>query len=329
MRRREFIGGLGAAAVASAPLASRAQQAGRMRRVGVLQPGSANDQSARVTIVALWQGLKNLGWIEGRNLQLEIRFAGGDPRAIVSYADELVSLAPEVIVAGSGAATRALQQKTHVIPIVITRGGDPVESGYAKSMARPEGNITGIANLYPSIGGRWLELIKDASPRVTSTAILLGQNSRGRYVASIEAAATALAMHAIRTPFGGAAELERAIEAFAVQPNGSLILHPPGPVGTDRELVFRLAREHRLPTVYQERSYVVDGGLMSYGSSDADNMRQAASFVDRILRGAKPGDLPVQFPTKFELVINLKTAKALGLAVPETLLAFADEVIEQ
>jgi putative ABC transport system substrate-binding protein len=323
MRRREFIGALGAAAAAS-PLAALAQQPERMRRVGVLQPGSANEQSARVTIVALWQGLKNLGWIEGRNLRLEIRFAGGDPKAIVSYADELVSLAPEVIVAGSGAATRALQQKTHVIPIVITRGGDPVESGYAKSLARPEGNITGIANLYPSIGGKWLELIKDASPRVTSAAILLGHNSRGGYVASIEAAATALAMQAIRIPFGDAAELERAIEAFAVQ-----IMHPPGPVGTDRELVFRLAREHRLPTVYQERSYVVDGGLMSYGSSDADNMRQAASFVDRILRGAKPGDLPVQFPTKFELVINLKTAKALGLAVPETLLAFADEVIEQ
>jgi putative tryptophan/tyrosine transport system substrate-binding protein len=327
MRRREFIAGLGAAAVVS-PVASQAQQPERIRRVGVLQFGAVHDQNARATTVALWQGLKNLGWIEGRNLRLEIRFAGADPKAIVSYADELVGLAPDVIVAGSGAATRALERQTHTIPIVITRGGDPVESGYAKSLARPEGNITGIANLYPSIGGRWLELIKDSAPRVTRTAILLGQNTRGGCVPAIEAAATALSMQVFATPFSDAAELERAVEAFAMQPNGSLIMHPPGPIGTDRELVFRLALKHRLPAVYQERSYVVDGGLMSYGSNDADNMRQAASYVDRILRGAKPGDLPVQFPTRFELVINLKTANVLGLTVPPSVLATADEVIE-
>src|SRR5271170_7050170 len=174
MRRREFIAGLSAAAAVSPP-ASRAQQPERMRRVGVLQLGPAHDQTARATTVALWQGLKNLGWIEGRNLRLELRFASGDRKAIVSYAGELVRLSPDVIVAGSGAAARALKQQTNTIPIVITRGGDPVESGYAKSLARPEGNITGIANLYPSIGGRWLELIKDAAPRVTRAAILLGQ----------------------------------------------------------------------------------------------------------------------------------------------------------
>jgi putative ABC transport system substrate-binding protein len=297
-----------------------------VRRVGWLLLANVYDSSTQV--VALRDGLQKLGWIEDRNLKLEVRYAGSDPKAVAAYADELVRLAPDVIVTTGGAPTRALQQRTQTIPIVITGAGDPVDAGYVKSLARPGGNITGITNLYPSIGGKWLELIKDAAPRVTRAAILLSQNSRGGYVASIEAAATALTVEAIRTPYGNAAELERAIEAVAAQANGSLIVHPPGPTGADGDLLFKMAIKHRLPAIYQERSYVLQGGLMSYGSRSNDNVRQAASYVDRILRGANPSDLPVQFPTKFEFVINLRTAKAMGLDISLNMISIADEVIE-
>jgi putative tryptophan/tyrosine transport system substrate-binding protein len=291
-------------------------------------PAPVYEQAMQAMIAELRDGLKNLGWIEGRNLRLEIRYAA-DPKEIGPYADELVKFAPDVIVVGTSLMTATVQQRTRTIPIVFIGVGDPVEGGMVKSLARPEGNTTGITNLFFSIGSKWLEFIKDAAPGVARAAILLSRDTRvAGYVASIEAAGTALGVQTIRTPYGNAAELERVIDAFAAEPNGSLILHPPGLFGTDRELMFRLAIEHRLPAIYQQRTYALEGGLMSYGSNPLDLFRQSASYVDHILRGDKPGDLPVQFPTKFELVLNLKTAKAMGLTISEAVLNLADEVIE-
>jgi putative tryptophan/tyrosine transport system substrate-binding protein len=331
MRRREFIAGLGGAV--AWPLASGAQQAERIRRVGMLSFGLGGPQSGRPAIMrALRDGLRSLGWTEDRNLQLDERHTS-DAKAVDAYADELVSLAPEVIVTATLLATRAVQQRTRSIPIVFAGAGDPIEGGLVKSLARPEGNTTGIANLYSPIGGKWVSLLKDIVPSVARVGIVIGliggppRDGPG-YVSEIEAAAAALHLQAIRIPYGTAAELERAVDAFATEPNASLIVRPPGLVGIDRRWFFRLVEKHRLPTIYHERTFVQLGGLMSYGSSTADLAMQAAAYVDRILRGAKPGDLPVQFPTKFELVINLKTAKALGLTIPPNLLAIADEVIE-
>lgn len=308
------------------PEGMHAQQPNRMRRIGVLMPYGG--QTAQTRIASIHQGLESLGWIEGRNLRLEIRYPGGDPKALSAYADELVGLAPDAIVVTTNLVTTTVQQRTRTIPIIFAGVGEPVESGLVQSLARPESNTTGITNLFYSIGSKWLELIKDIAPGVARAAIVLSQNTTGNYVASIEAAGTTLGIQTIRTPFGDAAELERIIDTFAAEPNGSLILHPPGLLGTDRELMLRLAIKHRLPAVYQSRDYPVEGGLMSYGSDPADIWRQAASYVDRILRGARPADLPVQFPTKFELVINLKTAKAIGLTIPESYLNLADAVLE-
>ncbi len=334
MRRRYFIMALTSAmALSEIWPAAGAQQAERIRRVGMLSFGFGGSQSGPPPIVrALRDSLRSLGWIEDRNLQLDARFTI-DAKAVDAYADELVSLAPEVIVTATLLATRAVQQRTRSIPIVFAGGGDPIEGGLVKSLARPEGNTTGIANLYSSIGGKWVSLLKDTVPSVARVGIVIslsGGSVRGGagYVSEIEAAAAALHLQAIRIPYGTAAELERAVDAFATEPNASLIVRPPGLVGIDRQSFFRLVEKHRLPTIYQERTFVQQGGLMSYGSSTADLAVQAAAYVDRILRGAKPGDLPVQFPTKFELVINLKTAKALGLVVPPSMLARADEVIE-
>jgi putative ABC transport system substrate-binding protein len=221
-----------------------------------------------------------------------------------------------------------VQQRTQSIPIVFAGLADPIEGGVVKSLARPEGNTTGITNLYESIGGKWVTLLKDTAPSVARVGIVIFLGTRDAYVSAIEEAATALHLQAIKIPFGTAAELERAVDAFAAEPNGSLIVHPPGLVGIDREWFFRLVAKHRLPTIYQNRSYVQQGGLMSYGSNLADYAPQVAAYVDRILRGAKPGDLPVQFPTKFELVINLKAAKAIGLEISTEMLLRADEAIE-
>jgi putative ABC transport system substrate-binding protein len=328
IRRREFIAGIGGAAVWA--LAAGAQQAERTRRVGMLALGS---QSATPLIVrALRDGLRSLGWIEDRNLQLDVRYSS-DAKELDAYADELVRLAPEVIITASLVATSAVQQRTRTIPIVFAGVGDAIASGLVKSLARPEGNTTGITNLYSSIGGKWVSLLKDTVPSVARVGIVIGliagpaRDGPG-YVSEIEAAAAALHLQAFRIPYGTAAELERAVDAFATEPNASLIVRPPGVVGIDIQWFFRLVAKHRLPTIYHARFFVQQGGLMSYGSRTADFAPQAAAYVDRILRGAKPGDLPVQFPTKFELVINLKTAKALGLTIPGTLLGTADEVIE-
>jgi putative tryptophan/tyrosine transport system substrate-binding protein len=265
-------------------------------------------------------------------LRIDVRFGGNDPGRIRAYAAELVSLAPDAVVTQSALATRAVQQQTPTIPIVITGAGEV--NGLVKNIARPEGNTTGITNLFYSIGSKWLELLKQAAPNLERVGFLYNTQFSnqltaviGAYHASVEEAAGKLAVKTMNIPYRDAVDITAAIDAFAAEPNGSLIVSPP-PSGANREAIVRLAAQHRLPAIYQDRSFVAEGGLMSYGSDIADNFRRASYFVDRILRGAKVSELPVQYPTKFDLVINLKAAKALGLTIPETLLVAADEVIE-
>jgi putative tryptophan/tyrosine transport system substrate-binding protein len=335
MRRREFITLLGGAAAAW-PHVARAQQTNRVRRVGALIGGSENDQSSRRYAAAFREGLAKLGWMEGRNLQVNFHFAADDLDRIRASAAEIVSLAPDVIFVSTGAATRAVQQQTQTIPIVYVGPGP--EADLVKNIARPEGNITGFPVLYPSIAGKWVELLKEADPRVAKVALINGRVSVPRstgfagsnYISSIEEAAPASPVKVFAALFDNAAELERAIDAFAAEPNGGLIVIPGTFTSTrdNRELIRRLAEQRRLPTIHWDNSYPAEGGLMSYGSNFADLHRRAASYVDRILRGAKVSELPVERPTKFDLIINVKAAKAIGLTIPESLLLRADEVIE-
>src|SRR5258708_36792301 len=274
------------------------------------------------------EGLAKLGWLEGRNVRFDLRFSDGDPDRLRAHADELVRLAPDVIVVSAGPTTQALLQRTRTIPIVFTNVGDPVAIGLLKNIARPEGNATGITNQYQSFGGKWLELLKEAAPRTARVALIFdAAYLNDQYFGVIDAAAEVLAVKSIRTPYRNAAELERAIDAFAVEPNGGLIMVPPAPTPSNRELIKRIAVKYRLPTFYAAK-YDDAGGMLSYGSDNVELGRIAATYVDRILRGAKVSELPVQFPTKFYLVINLKAAKAIGLTIPESLLLRADEVIE-
>jgi putative ABC transport system substrate-binding protein len=325
MRRRDFITLL--AGAAAWPFAARAQRTEGMRRIGVLY-----NQLSQAEIAAFREELARLGWVEGRNLRIDLRFSGGVSDQIRAYAAELVSLAPEAIVTDSGEVTRTLQQQTQSIPIVITAAGDPAVNGLVKNIAHPEGNITGITNSYGSIGGKWLELLKEAVPRIETVGLL--HNPRvealglGSYMSSIEEAARALAVKTVDMPYRDAVDIVRAIDAFAAEPNGGLIIVPPSPSSADQHAIFRLSTQYRLPTVVSARVGAVDGGLMAYTSLGLDRLRRAASFVDHILRGAKVSELPVEYPTKFALVINLKTAKAIDLTIPEATLARADELIE-
>jgi putative ABC transport system substrate-binding protein len=327
MGRRKCVALLGGAL--AWPLALPAQSAERMRRIGVLIYGGEGSRGAQAQAAALREGLKELGWVEGRNLQTDIRYES-DPRRIHDLAQALVGQDPDAIVVSTNAATRALQQQTKTIPIVFAGVGDPVASGLVASLARPDGNITGITNLFYSIGGKWLELLWEAAPGVERVAIVYNPDlaTTQGWFAAIEAAAPGLGIATIKLPIRNPAEIERAIDRFAATPNGAVIVVPPGLVGVDREMVFRLAADHRLPAIYQARIYAVEGGLMSYGADAADLFLQSATYVDRILRGARPGELPVGFPDKFDLVINLATAKALGLTLPPTLLGRANELIE-
>ncbi len=327
MRRREFIAGLGAAAIW--PLAVRAQQSGRMRRIGVLLAGAEDDPLYQSPMVVLREGLQKLGWTERRNLRIDVRFGSSDSDRVSAYAEELVSLTPDVIVTTGAAQTRAVQQRTQAIPIVFVQVGDPIASGVVKSIARPEGNTTGITNLFLTISGKWLELLKEAVPGVARVALIFDPQFPVAeiYVASIEAAATAAAIKTIRAPVRNTTEIEHAIDALAAEPNGGLIVVPPPLASAYRQLIFKLAVQHRLPVIVGDIT-AAEGGLMSYGPNRAELFRSGASYVDRILRGAKPGELPVQFPTRFELVVNLKAAKAMGLTIPESFLLRADEVIE-
>jgi putative tryptophan/tyrosine transport system substrate-binding protein len=327
MKRREFIAGLGSAAAAW-PLSAQAQQGARVRRIGVLSGFAESDPVAAVSISGFRDGLAKLGWIEERNLRLDMRFGGTDVERLRLYAAELIGLDPEVIVAHGLAATRIVQQLTKTIPIIFVNVGDPVSNGVVASIARPEGNTTGFTNLFISIAGKWLEMLKEAAPHVARVALVSHAEvaAAENYSAAIETAAATLAVQVKRTPVRNAAEIQRAIDALASEPNGGLIVIPPPFVPADRELINRLAMDRRIPAIYGYTP--AEGGLIAYGADTVDLFQNAYTYVDSILRGAKPADLPVQFPVKFRLAINMRTAKAIGLVMPETFLLRADEVIE-
>jgi putative ABC transport system substrate-binding protein len=329
MRRREFITLLGSATVAS-PIAAHAQQGELMRRIGVLLPAAADDAEYQARMGAFHQGLALLGWTIGRNVRIDIRWATANAPEIRRHAAELAALAPDVILAHGGGAVGALQQATRTVPIVFPLLGDPVAAGFVDSLARPGGNVTGFMNFEYSMGGKWLELLKEIAPGVTRAAVLrdTAEGSGTSQFAAIQAVAPSLRVEVTPVNMRDAGEIESAVAAFARAPNGGLILTAAAAGTLHRALIVTLAARHKLPTVYFERSFVAAGGLVSYGSDYIDQYRRAAGYVDRILKGEKPADLPVQAPTKYELVINLKTAKALGLSIPPSVLARANEVIE-
>jgi ABC-type uncharacterized transport system substrate-binding protein len=329
MRRREFITFLGGA-VAAWPLAARAQQLERMRRVGVLMSVAADDSQSSARITAFAQGLQQFGWTDGRNVRIEYRWAGGDAERFRKYAAELVALAPDVILANSSTAVAAFLQATRSVPIVFVGIVDPVGAGFVDSLARPGGNTTGFTLFEYGMSGKWLEQLKEIAPRVTRVAVFRDPSlaSGGGQLGAIQSVAPSFGVELSPVGVRDAGEIERAVTAFARGSNGGLIVTGSTSARAHRDLIIKLAGQHRLPAVYSDRVFVTGGGLISYGPDRVDPFRRAAGYIDRILTGEKPADLPVQAPTKYELVINLKTAKALGLEVPPTLLARADEVIE-
>jgi len=329
MKRREFIKLVGGAA-AMWPLVARAQQPERVRRIGVLQYINESDPELQRRVAVFVQGLQKLGWREGANLVIDYRYGAEDSERMRLDAAELVGLRPDLIWTSGGLGLLSLKRATHNIPIVFTGVYDPVGSGYVASLARPGGNITGFTLGEFSMGGKMLEVLKEVVPQVSRVAVILNleQPPHVAMWRAVEAIAQSFGVSLTATDVQDPAEIERAIEAFAREPNGGLIVLP-GPITNNhRELIIALAARHRLPAAYPFRYFVKEGGLVSYGADPFDQSRQAAAYVDRILKGEKPEDLPIQQPTKFEFVINLKTAKALGVTIPQTLLARADEVIE-
>ncbi len=330
MRRRELIALLGGAAVAR-PLGARAQQSERVRRIAVLYNLPADDDEAQARHAAFLQALQQLGWTVGRNMRIDTRWGGGgDPDRLRKLAAELVALAPECILATGSAGVAPLLQATRTIPIVFVIVPDPVGAGVVRSLARPGGNATGFTSFEYGVASKWLELLKQAAPTVTRSAVLRDPTITAGigWWGAIQSAAPALSVQVTPVDVLDLPEMERAVAEFARSPNGSLVVTGSPSAVTNRDVIISLAARYSLPTVYFERFFVKAGGLLSYGPDYLDEYRQAAGYVDRILRGEKPADLPVQAPTKYQLVINLKTAKALGLDVPATLLARADEVIE-
>ena len=330
MRRRDFIKVIGGG-VAAWPLVVRAQEPDRMRRIGVLSGGPATDDpDNQARWVTLTQALQQLGWIEGRNLQIDYRLSEGNTDRARKFAAELVALNPDVIVASGTTAVGPLLQVTRTVPIVFVNASDPVGAGLVESLARPGGNATGFAQLEYNLSAKWLELLKQIAPSVTRAAVLrdpaitagIGQ------FAVIQSVAPSVGIDVSPIDVRNADEIERAVTAFARTANGGLIVTSSGSSAVHRKLIINLAARHKLPAVYYRRVYVTDGGLISYGLDFIDQYRRAAGYVDRILKGEKPADLPVQTPTKYELVVNLKTAKALGLTIPTSVLARADEAIE-
>jgi putative tryptophan/tyrosine transport system substrate-binding protein len=328
MNRREIIAGLGSAA--AWPLAARAQQGDRVRRIGVLLPATADDAVFQTWVGAFLQGLALSGWTIGRNVRIDTRWATANAADIRRHAVELVALAPDVILAHGAGGIGALLQATRTVPIVFPVAGDPVGSGLVDSLARPGGNATGFLAFEYSMGAKWLELLKQIAPSVTRAAVLRDATQGGGTgeFAAIQTVAPLLRVEVNPVNVRDAGEIERAVTAFARLPNGGLIVAAGGPALLHRDLIIMLAARHKLPTVYFSRFWVAAGGLVSYGADYVDQYRRVAGYVDRILKGEKPADLPVQAPTKYETVLNLKTAKALGLTIPETLLATADEVIQ-
>ena len=328
MRRRDFITVVGSAAVW--PLAARAQQTERMRRIGVLMFYEEDDPRSMLRVGAFLEVLQRLNWIKGDNVQIDIRWGAADMARSRSYVAELLALAPDIIVSHGSPATAALQEATRTLPIVFVNVTDPVGAGYVASLARPGGNATGFSYVEYGMSGKWLELLKEIAPRVTRAAVLrdpslaLGTGQLG----AIQSVAPSLRIEITPIDVRDAGEIERTITDFARAPNGGLIVPVSAGGLVHRKLIITLAAQHKLPTVYFQSNFVEDGGLISYGPETVDGFRKAALYVDRILKGERPADLPVQAPTKYELAINLKTAKALDLPVPSSLIGRADEVIE-
>ena len=329
MKRREFITLVGGAT--AWPLAAVAQQSQRIRRVSVLMAYAESDQEATRRVAMVRDELQRLGWTEGRNIQIDTRWATADTEKINRFAQELVASRPDVILSSTTPTTEALLQQTRTIPIIFATVADPVGSGFVATKSRPGGNTTGFTNIEGSMAGKWLELLKQIAPRVSRVVLLFNPATApyaGIYLGPFRAAAAALAREAIATPVSDTSELESAVAALASSPSGGLMVIP-GPFMSNRSAqIIALTARHRVPAVFPFRYYAELGGLLSYGNDQYDNYRRAAAYVDRILRGDKVGELPVQTPVKFELTINLKTAAALGLTVPPTLLAQADQVIE-
>jgi putative ABC transport system substrate-binding protein len=330
MRRREFIGLVGG--MAAMPLAAHAQQPVGVRRVGVLMPFAATHPSMKLEAAAFVSRLQDLGWTEGRNIQIDYRFAAGDAERMQVFAKELVALQPDVVFCRSTPVTAALLKQTRTIPIVFTLVSDPVGDRFVESLARPGGNVTGFTNGESSLTGKWLQLLKEIAPNIKRVAFMfdpkLAAGGGLYYSGLIEAAAPLFAVVPVTTPVHDAVEIEHSISEFVREPNGGLLVLPDVTSNTHRGLIIALAARYRMPAIYTFRDIVVDGGLMSYGVDVVELFRGAAGYVDRILKGAKPAELPVQLPTKFNLIINLKTAKALGLDVSSQLQQRADEVIE-
>jgi putative tryptophan/tyrosine transport system substrate-binding protein len=329
MRRREFLGVLGSAAAAW-PVVARAQQTDRGRRIGILLPATADDAVFQTRVGAFLQALALLGWTIGRNMQIDIRWATADAAEIRRHAGELAALSPDVILATGDSTIPPLRQATRTVPIVFPLAGDPVGAGFVDSLAKPGGNATGFMLYEFSMAGKWLELLKEIAPSLTRVAVLRDatQGSGTSQFGVIQAMAPSLRVEVTPLNLHDTGEIERAVAAFARSPNGGLIITSSAAAIRYRQLIITLTARHKLPAVYWERFFVASGGLISYGPDIVDQYRRSAGYVDRILKGEKPADLPVQAPNKYELVINLKTAKALGLIIPPSVLARADEVIE-
>ena len=328
MKRREFITLVGGAA--AWPFAARAQQRERMRRIGVLMSTAADDPEGQARLAAFLQGLQQWGWTVGRNLQIDYRWSAGAPDRVRSYATELVALAPDVILTGGASYVAALQHATRTVPIVFATATDPVGGGLVASLARPGGNVTGFTLFEYGSSAKWLELLKQIAPRLMRVAVIRDPSlpTGTGQLGAIQSAAPSFGVELSPVDVRNVAELERAVAAFAHGSNGGLIVQASPLATVHRDLIVTLAARYKLPAVYPERHFVAAGGLISYGPDFADQYRQAAGYVDRILKGEKPADLPVQAPSRYKMALNVETAKALGLDVPPTLLALADEVIE-
>jgi len=330
MRRRDFIKGA-AGSMAVWPLAARAQPADQMRRIGVLSGLGENDPEGRARVAAFQEGLQKLGWTEGRNVGIDVRWGTTEAETMQRLASELVALQPDLIVTQNTPGTATVLRQTRVIPIIFVNVVDPVGSGFVASFPRPGGNVTGFISLEPTIAGKWLGLLKQIEPRLARAALLFNPATAPYfeyYLAPFKADAPSFGVEAIAAPVRDPAEFESAIAALARAPNGGLMVMPDAFLIAHRAAVTSVAARHAIPAIYPFRSFTEAGGLLSYGSDQLDNYRRAASYADRILKGEKPSELPVQIPVKFEMTINLKTAKALGLEVPPTLAALADQVIE-
>jgi putative ABC transport system substrate-binding protein len=329
MKRREFTTLLGGA-VAAWPFAARAQQGDRVRRIGVLIGRDENDPVAKTYVSAFTQALAGLGWTDGRNVRMDLRSGGGDINRVRALAHELVGLQPDIILTNGTPATVALQQETRTIPIVFGNVSDPVANGIVARLDRPSGNITGFAVAEAPMGGKWLELLSEIAPRLKRAVIMFNPDTSpvSAYMPSFETAARSLKVEPITRQVHSDAEIETAIVALGRQPGGGLVVMPGAFMVAHRASIISAAARNNVPAVYAQSDYAREGGLLSYGFDLADTWRRAAIYVDRILRGAKPADLPVQFPVKYEMIVNVKTAKALGLSVPPSILLRADEVIE-